>query len=184
MARSRRVAESKVAALVEAAMEASRIKWMTEVNRLNALLADRDTALVEAEREGRERGRREALGIEDRTYTVGPAALVLRRAEPEEVQYGDRVAVCGEIHLPMGNNSPYIAGALHFGDRLAIGGERLRWDWGTKRTDSPHRWVGKTFFASAYSVAFKAAQEWAEGEVRKLVDALDARAKALADAER
>ena len=108
--------------------------------------------------------------------------FTVERIGQESPHLSDHVMVKLAIHLPPnGPASHSILEALRFGQRVKILGQPLDHGWGTRDKDDIVE--SKTFVATTWLKAFETACDAGDDEIGKLVKAVKARAKALADAE-
>jgi predicted HNH restriction endonuclease len=110
--------------------------------------------------------------------------IAIERNGQQKHSEGDGIVVKGTIYLPANEGSEKLADNLRFGERVQILEERLSHNWGTYDIES-HK-VIRTWKLSAntWKEAFEEMEKECFGEVQKLRNALDARQKALEDAEK
>ena len=104
-------------------------------------------------------------------------SYILKRDGQRHPQDGDEVIVAAELYLPMENG--FLKREIQFGDRVQIGGANLS----TYYMGHDPAFMDRRFRATTWAEAFDAAEAWAASELKKLTDALDARAAALVAAE-
>lgn len=111
------------------------------------------------------------------------AKIVLSRLKQQDPKDGDEVIVRGELHLPTNQPGGYLHKEIQFNRRLEIADEKLSNDWGKFVDETKTRCGTYEFNSPTWKGAFAEASTFFEGEVQKLVDALEARKQALINAE-
>lgn len=106
----------------------------------------------------------------------------IRRRGQQPPADGDQVVVVVTIHLPARKDAQLVD-TITFNYRLSIAGTPLYQFWGYWDKKSRSRYATREFVAPTWAQAFAQAAAWAEAEIAKLEEALQARAKALQDAE-
>jgi septin family protein len=116
---------------------------------------------------------------------IAGAKIVLERVGQQQMDNNDKVLVRGTIYLPTnGPGNGNLADNLRFGDRVKIFESRLSWNWGQYDEESGRMKESRTWQATTWKEAFEEIEKECFGEVQKLRNALDARQKALEDAEK
>lgn len=117
-----------------------------------------------------------------------PAIIVAKRGGQRPIEEGDEIIVSAWIFLPRQDKHRWLHSSISFEKRLFIDKVPLsdeNWDFskGFPELDETHMKREKSFIATKWNAAFASAMEWAETEVKKLTDAVEARHQALIDAE-
>lgn len=110
------------------------------------------------------------------TYQYGPGQIILEGIGQQRAESGDEVMVKASLLLP-DNLFQY---GNYFGYRLILFGENMGISWGIK--ENKHRIRTETFFGETWKEAKKLANDYAQKEVDKLIEAIATREKALIDA--
>lgn len=121
------------------------------------------------------------LSLKSQPAPLSGAWYQIERRGQQPPDQGDNVVVRAQIHVPAEGAS--IASNLRFGNRLNLGGWPLHSYWGASDNNTNSRYVYFDFVSQYWADAFETAARWAEAEIQRLEDALQARAKALAAAE-
>lgn len=118
--------------------------------------------------------------VQSTKYLAG-VYFTVERTGQEAPHLSDRVMVKLTVHLPAdGPTSHSILASYRFGQRVLILGRPLDHGWGTRGANDIVE--SKTFIAATWFEAFETACDAGVDEIMKLVKAVEARAKALADA--
>ncbi len=121
---------------------------------------------------------------------IAGVKITIERAGQQQMSVGDMVIVKGTICLPSNGsgNESFTSGSLldslRFGDRVKIFGHGLNVKWGSYDHKTKDMYDSRTWQATTWKEAFEEIEKECFGEVQKLRNALDARQKALEDAEK
>lgn len=119
-----------------------------------------------------------------------PAVLTISRDGQQPPMVGNLVKTLLKIGLP--GDEDGLCSLIFFGDKVTVGTRSQNFKqqsaplfdgWGEWNEETRRREQYATFVTEKWSAGFAKAREYGLAEVQKLVDALNARAQALRDAE-